>query len=152
MIRIERLSASDVSKLHALASNVPEFRVNKDTVNFWSQAVLANAANSKDVFIFAAKRDGAIIGFILASYSSGLKKSTIENMYVQPEFRKQGVGDALLAECSKNVVAAGCEYIATLVPIDAEGAESLYLKAGFSKGETFRWLDKSFSDNFSEKE
>jgi len=47
--------------------------------------------------------------------------------------------------------AMGCEYVATLVPPDANSAISLYAQNGFDRGESFLWLDKSLSDSFKKQ-
>ncbi len=75
----------------------------------------------------------------------------IENIYVRAEMRGQGVGDQLLQKASEILQEMGCEYIATLVPLDANSAISLYERSSFSRGEPFLWLDKSLSDLFEKQ-
>lgn len=148
MLEIKHMIAEDVDELYNLVEKVPEFRVNADTVNFWPKSTLARASKSDDILALIAKGDNKIIGFTLASYSDGLRKATIENIYVTPEQRGHGLGDLLLGELEESLKNAGCEYIATLIPTSAAGAADLYTKAGFSKGETFIWLDKSLTATF----
>jgi ribosomal protein S18 acetylase RimI-like enzyme len=148
MTNIRKASLNDVDELHRLGQDVSEFSVNEETVNFWPKATLAHAVQSDDVITLAAEGEGRMVGFIIATYVEGLKKSTIENVFVAPESRGQGVGDALLNGLLDTLAERGCKYVATLIPPDADGASKLYEHAGFAKGETFVWLDKSLSDDF----
>jgi ribosomal protein S18 acetylase RimI-like enzyme len=148
MANIRKAALADAVELHKLGANVPEFLVNEDTVNFWPRDILDDALESDDVLVLVAEEQGQMLGFIIASYVSGLKKATIENVFVTPAYRSQGIGESLLDTLLKTLAERGCEYVATLVPHDAAGAYRLYQNVGFAKGGTFLWLDKALSDNF----
>jgi ribosomal protein S18 acetylase RimI-like enzyme len=146
-MNIRRANFDDVEAIHELGKSVSEFAVNDETVNFWPKDLLASAVQSEDVLALVAEED-QIVGFLIVNYNRSLKKALIENIYVKPEERGKGVGDALLNEMFKQLPEMGCEYVATLVPPDAQGAIDLYERSGFSQGETFIWLDKSLNERF----
>lgn len=146
-MNVRKATFADVEAIYELGKAVDEFTVSNETVNFWPKKLLANAVQANDVLILVAEDEG-IIGFLIANYNSSLKKALIENIYVQPDKRSQGVGDKLLEYMFKLLPDIGCEYVATLVPLDAQGALDLYQRNGLAKGETFVWLDKALGSQF----
>ena len=138
----------DLPTVHSLGSSVSEFSVNDETVMFWPESILQSAIDSKDTLYYVAEDNENLVGFIIASYVEGLRKSTIENVFVIPESRQKGVGDMLLEKLLSNLAQKGCQYVATLVPVDAANATRLYRNAGFSEGEMFLWLDKALAIDF----
>lgn len=149
MIAIREAVGADAGALHVLGGDVAEFSVNEATVSFWPEEILQKATESDDVVVFVAEEeDGAMAGFIIAAYVEGLRKATIENIYVTPDVRGQGIGEALLRQLLAALQVRGCQYVATLVPADADGAIRLYTEAGFERGEVFLWLDMPLTDVF----
>jgi ribosomal protein S18 acetylase RimI-like enzyme len=150
MIGIREAVLTDSEALHALGRDVSEFSVNEATVSFWPKAILERAIGSNDVLVFVAEAEGGeLVGFIIATYVEGLSKATIENIYVAPSQRSQGIGDILLGQLLAALQERSCQYVATLVPPNASSAVELYTKTGFSRGETFLWLDAPLSQAFS---
>lgn len=144
---VRKALPDDIDTIYELGKSVSEFAVNEETVNFWPKELLANAVQSSEVLMLVAE-DEAVVGFLIVNYNPGLKKALIENVYVQSDKRGHGVSDTLLNEAFKRLSDMGCEYMATLVPPDAQGAIDLYERGGFSQGETFVWLDKSLNKRF----
>lgn len=148
MITIRAAQKSDAHNLHEFGRGIKEFQVNSDTVNFWPESILHDAVQSEDAVVLIACDDDQTVGFLIANCNKSLRKAIIENIYVSPESRNQGVGRELLEQLIATLESTGYEYVATLVPQNAEGAASLYIDAGFSEGELFRWLDKAISTRF----
>jgi ribosomal protein S18 acetylase RimI-like enzyme len=148
MVTVREASLDDVENLHKIGEGVHEFSVNDGTIAFWPKDTLAEAISSDDVIILVAEEQSSIVGFVIATYVSGLRKSTIENIFVTPERREAGIGDALLKNLLDVLASHGCQYVATLVPQNAAAAAGLYKRAGFARGETFVWLDKPLSGSF----
>ena len=150
-LKIRRALLTDVAAIYALGKNVSEFSVNNETVTFWPQDLLVHAIESDDVLLLVAEDEAKIIGFLVVNYNYGLKKALVENIYVKPDMRGKSIGDQLLQKMFDLLPEMGCEYIATLVPLDATSAISLYVRSGFDRGESFLWLDKSLSDSFKKQ-
>jgi len=152
MILIDKAEDRDVEAIHSLGETVSGFSVNDETVTFWPKDILAQAINSSDTCILVAKIDQQIVGFIVANLNLSLRKAIVENVYVRPENRGAGVGGRLLDKLFATLKDMATEYVCTLIPLGAEDASHLYLSAGFSKGESFLWLDKSLSGTFSNRQ
>jgi ribosomal protein S18 acetylase RimI-like enzyme len=151
VINVRRAEAKDVDAIHSLGEPVSEFSVSNETITFWPKDILARAIGSNGVVILAAEANQQIVGFIIANLNVSLRKAIIENVYVRPENRGAGVGNKLLDKLLLSLEDIGIEYVSTLIPLEADDASRLYLEAGFSKGESFLWLDKSLSDIFSNR-
>ena len=146
---IETAKASDVDVICALAKGVNEFEVGDETVGFWPSEVVAEAIESPEAVVVVARDGDEVVGFAIANLNQAFRKAIIENIYVAPSARGGGVGSQLLERvCSIATVDRGCEYIAALVPAEAEGALAVYSQVGFAKGNTFVWLDKTFAEEF----
>lgn len=150
-MNIRRATTQDVDAIHALGQSVAEFSVNEGTITFWPKELLTQAVRSDDVLIFVAE-DTELVGFIIVNLNRGLKKAIIENVYVHPDQRGRGIGDKLLDSVVELLPSLGCEYIATLIPTEAKGAFELYVRNGFSTGETFLWLDKFLDNSFKQEQ
>lgn len=144
---VRQAQVADVEAIHRLGENVSEFSVNDETITFWPKELLMDAVGSDDVLLLVAE-DTEIVGFLIVNYNRSLKKALVENIYVRPDARGQGIGDQLLQKMFERLPEVGCEYVATLVPLDAGSAINLYERSGFSRGESFLWLDRSLSDTF----
>ena len=146
---IETASASDVDVICALGRDVGEFEVSAETVGFWPVEVVAEAIESPEAVVIVARDGDAVVGFAIANLNQAFRKAVIENIYVVPSARGGGLGRQLLERvCSIATVDRGCEYIAALVPAEAEGALATYSQAGFTRVNMFVWMDKSFAEEF----
>ncbi len=149
MISTGIAQASDLRAIYELGQTVAEFEVNDQTVGFWPQAVVADAITSTDVLVIVARNDREeLIGFIIANLNKTLRKVLIENLVVAPHARGRKVGGVMLAHLVAIVSGSGYEYLAALVPLQAESALRAYGEAGFSRGHSFVWLDRTLSRHF----
>jgi len=149
---IRTAKPEDVKAIHALGKNVSEFTTGKETVTFWPESILIRTVQDETVIILVAEVDKEVVGFIIANCNKPLSKALIENIYVRPDNRGQGIGTALVKALVKEANAREYEYIAVLTPPTDTPAIKTYKKAGFTPGETFLWLDYSESEQFRKED
>jgi ribosomal protein S18 acetylase RimI-like enzyme len=149
-MNIRKAAPEDVAEIHKLGEKVSEFSVNDETVTFWPIDLLKRAITSDDALVLVADEDG-IQGFLIVNYNHSLRKALIENIYVLPAWRGHYIGDQLVRHMLKILPGMGCEYVATLVPLDAQSAINLYERCGFDRGESFLWLDISMTAAFKKQ-
>ena len=97
--------------------------------------------NKDDVYFFVATSNNEIVGFVIANLNRSLSKALIENIFVRPDFRGQGIGTGLTRKIIDAAKADHYQFISVLTPPDDVAAIKTYESAGFSKGELFLWLD-----------
>jgi len=69
-------------------------------------------------------------------------RSDIESLYVRDEYRKQGVGEALMSCLEEALAARGIRHFHIVTHKDNEGSQALYAKLGYAAvGEVL--LDKT---------
>lgn len=141
MIEIRNANDQDVSIVLDLGANVAEFHTSDQAPNFWPKEILRNCIGKEDAYFFVATSNNEIVGFVIANCNKSLSKVLIENIFVKPEFRGQGIGTNLARKVIEAARLDRYQFISVLTPPDDGAAIKAYEKAGFAKGETFLWLD-----------
>jgi ribosomal-protein-alanine N-acetyltransferase len=87
-----------------------------------------------------AEVDGRVVGYIMCRTEYGssnfkrlsiVKKGHVISIAVLPEYRRRGIGTALLTHCLKNLEEYGAKECFLEVRVSNEVAKSLYSKLGF---------------------
>ena len=86
---------------------------------------------SKNIEYYAAIEDKATVGFTDLEHQGG-GKAKILGLAVLPEYRRRGIGQALLDKALAAALAKGDEKCVILVAEDNLPAQGLYEKNGFS--------------------
>jgi len=81
-------------------------------------------------------RDDAICGFVMftletGGYEQDVTRGLVENLYVLPGYRNEGVGGALLDAAEDELRARGAEVVALEVLADNGEARALYRSYGY---------------------
>lgn len=86
-----------------------------------------------------AEVDGRVAGFAGLRLSPGIfyaePRAELTELYVEPEFRRRGVGRALVAEAERLARAAGATELFVLTGLDSTDAQALYRAMGFAGDE-----------------
>jgi ribosomal protein S18 acetylase RimI-like enzyme len=85
--------------------------------------------------LFVARED-RVAGFVTFSVSDGgygldVQKGVVENIYVAPEYRGQGVGSALLDCAERRLAARGVDRVGLEAMADNEDARRFYRRHGY---------------------
>ena len=85
-----------------------------------------------DIDLLAARSEGQILGVAVLAYRpnipAGALFASIEDLYVRPEARRQGVGRALLTVATERCAARQISYVE--VQVEDEVAGSFYVSLG----------------------
>jgi GNAT superfamily N-acetyltransferase len=105
------------------------------------EKVLSNKTNG---FILLARRTGNIVGvayvaIILSAEHCG-KAGWLEELYVRPEYRSQGIGAALVTAVLERAHKLGIVAIDLEVDAAHRRAETLYQRFGFRLLDRSRWV------------
>lgn len=117
-------------------------------------AVDAMLADSNLGFFLLAQSGENVVGLACVSFcwtlEHGGKSAWLDELYVLPEFRGQGIGQALLNSVLKKAQILGAAAVDLEVDIEHRRAEGLYQRYGFQTLPRSRWV-KSLGDISSER-
>jgi len=83
---------------------------------------------------FILTKGNKIIGYSIAKSSRfGMKKAIIASFGIKPNFRNQGLGEALIVRSLKELINKNFEMVNLDVALENEPAYKLYSKVGFKK-------------------
>jgi ribosomal protein S18 acetylase RimI-like enzyme len=91
--------------------------------------------------LFGAWRGGELCGFchIYPGHSSVAAAAVwvLNDLFVQPQFRRQGVANALMAACEAGAQAAGIGRMQLETALDNQSAQALYARRGWRRATGF---------------
>ena len=104
MITIRVAKADDLEQIAVLFDEFRKFYAQNSDID-GAKAYLKERMNNNESIIFVAKNEEKLIGFIQMyptfSSVSMMKDMIMNDLYVFPEFRKKGIGKALLETAKK---------------------------------------------------
>jgi ribosomal protein S18 acetylase RimI-like enzyme len=92
-----------------------------------------------------ATRSDVAVGYLLCSFvysfEHGGLMAEIDELFVAAPYRRQGLGQALLARAKSDLAVRGCRYLQMQVADDNEEAQTFYGQVGFKRKDGYRlWL------------
>jgi GNAT superfamily N-acetyltransferase len=106
---------------------------------------LRQSVEAGDIEVLAARSEGQILGVAVLAYRpnipAGALFASIEDLYVRPEARRQGVGRALLTAANERCAARKISYVE--VQVEDEAAGSFYASLGYEPEGGVRVLSRS---------
>jgi GNAT superfamily N-acetyltransferase len=108
---------------------------------------LQDALKAGDLEVLAARAEGRVIGVAVLAYrlniSAGGLFVSIEDLYVSPSVRRQGVGRALLEAVAQRCKVRGISYIEAQVEDDE--AAAFYSAMGYEPEPGVRVFSRSYA-------
>ena len=113
MLRIRRAQARDVPEILALIRDLAEYERAPEEATATAEDLLRDGfSEAPRFFVEMAELDGRVAGFAFwfFNYSTwqGRPGLYLEDLFVRPAFRGQGIGKALLVHLARVAVAEGC--------------------------------------------
>ncbi|MEF8774979.1 MAG: GNAT family N-acetyltransferase [Haloarculaceae archaeon] len=86
--------------------------------------------------VLVAREDGEVLGFVMytierPAYNQDVHRGVVENLYVRPERRSEGIGSALLEAAEDALADQGLDAITLEVMARNDGARRFYRRAGY---------------------
>jgi len=139
------MTEGDVDYVHASGIKVEAFQTTSaeaDDSPFWPKDRLRRWVQSGEDVLLIAESEGSVVGYFLSHLHETTGATYIENVYVEKNYRRQGIGEQLVREGVDRIVANGGRYISALTKTDNEAMQGLLQKVDFNQGENFVWMDK----------
>jgi GNAT superfamily N-acetyltransferase len=143
-------SLSSTDMLLKLVEELFEYEVLPQKAEQTSQAIHQLISNPElgQAWFIEVEQEGEklIAGHIIVSYSFSLEYGgrigLIDQFYLKPEWRQQGIGTALIPQIEQHVTEAGVHALSLEVNIGNAGARSFYEKHGFVPRRQFCMMTK----------
>lgn len=108
---------------------------------------MGDSVESGRTEVLAARAGGRVVGVLVLAFrlnvSLGGLFASVEDLYVEPESRRRGIGRALLEEAGRRCVERNISYVE--VQVEDEEAEKFYASLGYEKEDRVRVLSRSYS-------
>ena len=137
---------SDIDKLTSIVSKQMKFiGANGDPERIRNAIKNALEENKRAIFFVKTNNAKEYSGFAFCNISSGLESGAdyiwINELYVEPEYRRKGVASEIMGFIETWAKEKGIKYIATVTGKTNETAMGLYEKNGYELGEIM-WVEK----------
>lgn len=97
----------------------------------WSENSIASELNNRLSYWLVAEIDGCVVGYV--GSQTVLDMSDMMNIAVSPDYRRQGIGEALVTALSDALRARGVIGLMLEVRVSNTPAIELYQKLGFTE-------------------
>ncbi len=139
-IALDQLSIKDYDEIIALWTRAS---LNYRPQGRDSRASLKRQLQSKVVWLIGARKGGALVGVAMPSHD--MRRGWINRLAVDPAFRRQGIGEALVQEAMRQLHAKGIEIIAATIEDSNAASLSLFKKLEFLVAEDIRYASHRLS-------
>ena len=111
---IRKFELGDIDCVYNLGIQIPQFSANDSGKHvFWPKDTLERFVRHGFSFVIESETD--LVGFLLAVYQQVTRKLTWENMYILPEYRKQGLAEECFQQSWKLAQEQGATVAESLV-------------------------------------
>lgn len=138
---------TDLEALYTLGLETPEFKVSASAVFMERDEFLSAIRNPHGTFLLA-ESEGKAVGFIYANRQDierapDASWACLVYVVVTSGHRKQGIAQALYAECIARLKHAGVCRVYGWANAESDGSIIQFLKKnGFEEGHRYVWMDK----------
>lgn len=133
---VKRINLSEAHFVIGLFDKYRVFYKKDSDIDLADRFIKTRLVNNESV-IFVALEDEVPIGFtqLYPKYSSvgAVKNWILNDLYVEPNYRKQGIGEALIKTAMEFAKGDGATYVQLETAVDNYTAQSLYEGIGFQK-------------------
>ncbi len=101
------------------------------------QAVAQRFRESRNLEVLIAEADGQVVGFVALSFLQTLTgpRAWVDDIAVEPDHRRQGIGAALLEAAVRRARQVGCTYLLVDTKRGNPPARAFYRAYGFEDGD-----------------
>jgi GNAT superfamily N-acetyltransferase len=107
---------------------------------------LREAVEAGEFEVLAARAEGRVVGVAVLAYRLSISAAglfaSVEDLYVEPDARRQGVGRALLEAVGERCKARGISYVEAQV--EDEDAAAFYAALGYAEEPGVRLFSRSY--------
>lgn len=142
MIKIRQMKTEDIEAVYNYGTSESRFCFYEDK-RFWTEEQLRSWIQDGNDVLLVAEKGSKVIGYFMSCLHKPTKKATIENLYVDKKYRREGIATSLLKKGLEQLKNRGVEDIVALIEEDNVSIKELLKNYGFNKGPEFIWMYSS---------
>lgn len=139
-VSVRRAASIDLGALVPLFDGYRQFYGHSSDLAGANEFLAARLTHSESV-VFLARDEGTSVGFtqLYPSFSSGSMTRTfvLNDLYVEPRYRRRGIGEQLLRAAEGYARAVGATRLSLATALDNAAAQELYESAGWRRDDKF---------------
>ncbi len=147
---IRKADLSDLSSLGRLFNNYRIFYGQVSDIDSSIKFLQQRMSKEESVIFVSERRKREISGFVqlYPSFSSvSIKRTWILNdLFVDENHRKKGIGEALMKTAENHVRTSGARGLTLATAVDNDKAQRLYEKLGYQKNDKFFFYSFFFQE------
>ncbi|HZY39830.1 MAG TPA: GNAT family N-acetyltransferase [Mucilaginibacter sp.] len=136
-MQLKRITLPDYLLVTKLFDDYRVFYKYPSDIRLAEKFIKERLENNESVVFIALADDGTSIGFTqlypLISSGRAIKNWVLNDLYVAPEYRKQGIGEALIKTAREFAARDGAVFLQLETATDNYNAQRLYENIGFNK-------------------
>lgn len=144
-LRIEALTTADAQRVYELQFQVQEFQV-AASIDRWSKEEIAEWLGSPESGIsIGAHCQSDLVGFLLAHTAPAIHKVYLENLFVTPSYRRQGLASGmikLLFRSIRTTLPPAAWRVVALVEVNNDIGHAFFESIGMPRGSDTSWHQK----------
>jgi GNAT superfamily N-acetyltransferase len=139
-MEIRHATLQDTTGIYELGRSDSAFAVSR-SIPFYELSELEQWVQSpKDNLLMVASIDCRVVGFLFCKVISH-HWAMLDNCYVHPQFREQGIGSRLLGALIQALKERGIEYMSALCNVNDRPLLDHLSRKGFQLGNAYRWIE-----------
>lgn len=139
---------TEMGKLETIVKKQMEFLGSKQDLDKINFAIRNALGNNRALFFVKINEKDEYIGFSFCNISSGLETGAdyiwINEIYVEPEYRRQGIATEIITFIEKWAKEKNIKYIATMTGKSNEKSMGLFRNSKYDLEEII-WIDKKIT-------
>ena len=140
-VTVRQATISDLDLLVPLFDAYRQFYRKPSDLDLARRFLFERFQHNQSIIFLAVRSDGSAVGFtqLFPSFSSAsaARIFVLNDLFVQPEFRRKGVGALLLGAAVRFGVAAGAVRLTLSTEIANQSAQALYEDCGWTRQTDF---------------
>jgi ribosomal protein S18 acetylase RimI-like enzyme len=142
MVTVRRMQENDVNPVYDLSANIKGLAVS-EWPRFLEKKEVYSCLNNSSNVLLVAEDDGKISGYLMSRIHISTRNAIIENVHVDEQYRRRGVGSSLVGECLKKLKEKGIVKLFGYVKKDDEATIKFLRSLGFKRYYDFPWMKLS---------
>jgi ribosomal protein S18 acetylase RimI-like enzyme len=138
---IRKIREADIEAVFKIVKTTKKLELHKGD-NWFSKNQVKRWIDDSRTVALLAEVDGTVAGFFFATYEPARAIGFLEEIAIDPEYQRQGIGQTLFDSVIRTLKGKGIGHFLALIQEDNKEMAGFLKKNGFGKGGKFYRMEK----------